>query len=90
MWKKHSYFGYSYKEVNMEHPTFKIEWPKNYTLKFENRDELQNIKDKLNLTKRSIWIEHEDKSGIYVEMSMATMEKVEKLKNEEKRSNVGG
>ena len=65
----------------MDLPTWPVRWPKNYTLRFKNRDELQKIKDKLNLTKRSIWIEHEDKSGIYVEMSMATMEKVEKLKN---------
>ena len=48
------------------------------------------MKDKLKLTKRHIWIENVGTDGsIYVEMSIATMLKIEKLQNEKKVSNVG-
>ena len=65
-------------------------WPKHYTVRFKTKEELDEMKDKLKLTKRHIWIENVGTDGsIYVEMSIATMLKIEKLQNEKKVSNVG-
>lgn len=60
-------------------------WPKHYTVRFKTKEELDEMKDKLKLTKRHIWIENVGTDGsIYVDMSLDTMLKIEKLKNEEK------
>ena len=65
-------------------------WSKHYTVRFKTKEELDEMKDKLKLTKRHIWIENVGTDGsIYVEMSIATMLKIEKLQNEKKVSNVG-
>ena len=48
------------------------------------------MKRKLKLTKRHIWIENVGTDGtIYVDMSLDTALKIERLRNEEKVSNMG-
>lgn len=65
-------------------------WPKHYTVRFKTKEESDEMKRKLNLTKRHLWIENVGTDGtIYVDMSLNTALKIERLRNEEKRSNMG-
>ena len=61
----------------MDLPTFKIRWPKHYTVRFKNSQELETVKAELGLSKKCLWREvFMDDGTIYVEVSLKTMSKV--------------